>query len=53
MVDSALAGFSGCAVSPWHAQFCLVPFSLASARKRYVDLADDLVSIFLDKRFMR
>ena len=50
MVDTALAGFSGCAVARWHSRFCLVPFALAAARKRRIDLDDDLVSISLDKR---
>lgn len=50
MVDTALAGFSGCTVSRLHARFCLVPFALAAGSKRKVALDEDLVSIFLDKR---
>lgn len=50
MVDTALSGFSGCAVSRWQARYCLVPFACASATKRRVELDEDLVSIHLDKR---
>jgi 6-phosphofructokinase 1 len=49
MVDTALAGFTGCAVHRWQNDYVLVPFRTAAERLKQVPMWDVFLQIFLDK----
>ena len=49
MVDTALAGFTGCAVHRWQNDYVLVPFRTATERLKRVPIWDYFLQTFLDR----
>lgn len=50
MVDTGLAGFTGCCVNRWHNEYVLVPFHTAASRRKVVPLWDFFLQTYLDRR---
>lgn len=49
MVDTALAGFTGCSVNRWQNDYVLVPFKTATERTKKVPVWDYFFQTFLDR----
>jgi 6-phosphofructokinase 1 len=50
MVDTALAGFTGCTVNRWQNDYVLVPFETATSEMKKVPVWDYFYQTFLDKQ---